>query len=76
MSTRRPALGEKQAHLKISDLHFLMALTELNRRSHYYLNLAIDTINSIPIQDQNAKFMTAFIEVLQRKFPKQLNVCF
>jgi hypothetical protein len=44
-----------------------MALAELNRTCHYWLNMAIDTINSIPLQDQKHRFITAFTEVVHRR---------
>jgi len=66
------ALGEKSVHLKVSDLHFLMALTEVNRKAHFCLNIAIDTINSIPLNEQKARFITAYTEVIQRKTMQEL----
>jgi len=45
----REVLKDQKQQLKVSDLHFLMALAEINRVPHWCFNLAVETINSIPL---------------------------
>jgi hypothetical protein len=46
---KREVLKDQKQQLKVSDLHFLMALAEMNRTPHWCFNLAVETINSIPL---------------------------
>ena len=41
-------------HLKVSDLHFLMALAEANRNRHPCIN-AFDALNTIPVKHQSGR---------------------
>ncbi|CAG5105176.1 Oidioi.mRNA.OKI2018_I69.chr1.g1902.t1.cds [Oikopleura dioica] len=44
-----------------------MALAEINRKPHWCFNLAVETINSIPLREQKRFFLSAFREVLRRR---------
>ena len=45
--------GLSDKHLKVSDLHFLMALAESNRTRHPCINVAFDALNTIPVKHQS-----------------------
>jgi len=54
-------------HLKVSDLHFLMALAEINRDRHQCVSMAFDSLNSIPLKFQQVAFLSVYRETVIRK---------
>ena len=61
-------------HLKVSDLHFLMALAEINRDRHQCVSMAFDSLNSIPLKFQQAAFLSVYRETVIRKLGNE-NTC-